>query len=270
MRTIRARLSVKVDAQVVSVASPPTRLRRLPALAACVLLLAACGKAPSERLKAAPAPIRVEWADPGLLVDAGDGWTIVRCDSEHIALCVDKDGEPAGHILMEDLPSIGEELTNSQDQVQATLAVRTQTIYRELRRHRAEQCGDDYQVETGIPKPVPVAGLTGLSYEATGRKDGEVVERTLGYRVFRDGIETLIEATAIEPGACLAPEDPTFSVAELREFRGLLDRIVSGSVLPEATEYPDLPAQRGGSQDPRLDREPTNGVGISHGLGSKT
>jgi hypothetical protein len=45
---------------------------------------------------------------------------------------------------------------------------------------------------------------------------------------------------------------------------------VSGSVLPEATEYPtDLPEQRGGSQDPRLLREPTNGVGISHGLGSK-
>lgn len=248
----------------------PSRLCRLPALAACVLLLAACGRAPAERLKAAPAPIRVDWADPGLLVDAGDGWTVVRCNSEHIALCVNKDGEPAGHVLMEDLPSIGEELTNSQDQVQATLAVRTQTIYRELRRHRAERCGEEYEVETGTPKPVPVAGLTGLSYEATGRKDGRVVERTLGYRVFREGIETLIEATAIEPGACLIPEDPTFSIAELRQFQGLLARVVSGSVLPEATEYPtNLPEQRGGSQDPRLDREPTNGVGISHGLGSK-
>jgi hypothetical protein len=182
---------------------------------------------------------------------------------------VNKDGEPAGHVLMEDIPSIGEELTNSQDQVQATLAVRTQTIYQELRRHRAERCGDDYQVETGTPKPAPVAGLTGLSYEATGRKDGKVVERTLGYRVFREGIETLIEATAIEPGACLVPEDPTFSVAGLRGFQDLLARVVAGSVLPEATEYPDLPEERGGSRDPRLNREPTNGVGISHGLGSK-
>jgi hypothetical protein len=250
-------------------ASPSPRHRRLPALAACVLLLAACGKTPSERLKAEPAPIRVDWADPGLSVDAGDGWTIVRCAGEHIALCVEKDGEPAGHILMEDLPSIGEELTNSQDQVQATLAVRTQTIYRELRRHRAEQCGEGYQVDTGVPKPAPVAGLTGLAYEATGRKDGKAVERTLGYRVFREGIETLIEATAIEPGVCLVPEDPTFSVAQLREFEGLLERLVAGSVLPEATEYPDLPEQLGGSQDPRVDRKPTNGIGISHGLGSK-
>lgn len=250
-------------------ALPQPRLRRLSTLAACVLLLAACGTAPTERLKATAAPIRVDWADADLSVDTGGGWTVVRCAGERIALCVERDGEPAGHILMEDLPSIGEELTNSQDQVQATLAVRTQTIYREWRRHRAQRCGADYQVETGTPKPAPVAGLTGLAYEAIGRKDGKAVERTVGYRVFREGIETLIEATAIEPGVCLVPEEPTFTVAELRDFRETLERIVAGSVLPEATEYPDLPEQFGGSQDPRLEREPTNGVGISHGLGSK-
>lgn len=232
-------------------------------------MFAACGNAPTERLKATPAPIRVNWSDPGLSVDAGDGWTIVRCDSEHIALCVNQDGIPAGHVLMEDLPSIGEELTSSQDQIQATLAVRTQTIYRELRRHRAERCGEDYRVETSVPKPVAVAGLTGLGYEATGSRDGKVVERTIGYRVFRDGIETIIEATAIEPGGCLIPEEPTFTVAQLRAFQNLLARVAAGSLLPEATEYPDLPKALGGSQDPRLERQATNGIGISHGLGSK-
>ncbi|HEX2149687.1 MAG TPA: hypothetical protein VHI31_05905 [Actinomycetota bacterium] len=251
--------------------SSPSRLRRSAALAACALLFGACGaNAPTSRLRATPAPIRVDWSDPGLSVDAGGGWTVERCNTEHLALCVSRDGTATGHILLEDLPSIGEELTASQDQVQATLAVRTQTIYRELRRHRSEQCGEDYRVDTGIPKPAPVAGITGLAYEATGSKDGRVVERTLGFRVFRDGIETLMEATAIEPGVCLVPEDPTFTVAELRSFQDVLSRIVAGSVLPEATEYPDLPEQLGGSQDPRLDRRPTNGIGISHGLGSRT
>lgn len=212
----------------------------------------------------------MNWADPNLLVDAGDGWTIVRCDSEHIALCVNQNGKPAGHVLMEDLPSIGEELTSSQDQVQATLAVRTQTIYRELRRHRSERCGEDYRVETSVPRPVAVAGLTGLGYEAAGRLEGKVVERTIGYRVFRDGIETLIEATAIEPGTCLIPEEPTFTVAQLRAFQDVLARVVAGSLLPEPTEYPDLPKALGGSQDPRLERQATNGVGISHGLGSRS
>ncbi len=251
-------------------AFPPSRLIRSLALAACVLVLAACGNAPTERLKATPAPIPVDWSDPGLSVDAGDGWTILRCDSEHLALCVNRDGAPAGHILMEDIPSIGEELTSSQDQVQATLAVRTQTIYRELRRHRAERCGEGYRVETSVPKPVAVAGLTGLEYEAAGSLEGKVVERTIGYRVFRDGIETLMEATAIEPGGCLIPEEPTFTVAQLRQFQEVLARVVAGSVLPEATEYPDLPRAFGGSQDPRLERQATNGIGISHGLGSRS
>ncbi|CAN5885638.1 hypothetical protein BH23ACT12_BH23ACT12_01860 [soil metagenome] len=240
------------------------------ALAACVLVLGACGDVPTERLKATPAPIKVDWSNPDLSVDAGDGWTIVRCNSDHHALCVNQNKEPAGHVLMEDLPSIGEELTASRDQVQATLAVRTQTIYRELQRHRTERCGEDYRVDTSRPGPVAVAGLTGLRYEASGSKDGEVVERTIGYRVFREGIETIIEATAIEPGACLVPEEPTFTIAELRSFQDVLARVVAGSMLPEATEYADLPKALGGSQDPRLERQPTNGIGISHGLGSKS
>ncbi len=231
--------------------------------------MADCSRAPGGRPAAAPAPIRVAWAEPDLSADLGDGWTATRCESTHIALCIDKDGAPAGHILMEDLPSIGEELTSSQDQVQATLAVRTQTLYRKLRAERAAACGDAYRVDTAKPEPVPVAGITGLRYEASGTQDGRMVERTIGFRVFREGIETLIEATAIHPGSCLTPEEPTFSVEQLRSFEPLLGRLVAGSVLPEATEYPDLPAQPGGSQDPRLARAPTNGIGISHGLGSK-
>ncbi len=123
-------------------------------------------------------------------------------------------------------------------------------------------------MDTAVPKPVPVAGGTGLRYEAAGRQEGRVVERTIGFRVFRDGIETLLEATAVEPGGCLTPEHPTFTVQNLRAFEGLLERVIAGSTLPPATEYADLPAQPGGSGDPRMGRAPTNGIGISHGLRS--
>lgn len=246
-----------------------SRLRTCAVLVAALAGFTGCSKAGvPDRLAATPAPIRVAWADPELSVDLEDGWTVSRCATGVIALCVDQDGVPAGHILMEDLPSIGEELTSSQDQVQATLAVRTQTIYRQLQVHRAEACGPGYQVQTATPEPAPVAGLTGLKYEASATQDSNTVERTIGFRVFREGIETLIEATAIEPGSCLTPQEPTFTVEELRAFEPLLHRIVAGSVLPEATEYPDLPSEPGGSQDPRLDRAPTNGIGISIGLGS--
>lgn len=169
---------------------------------------------------------------------------------------------------MEDLSTLGEENTRSPDHVQAMLAVRTHTIYLFLRRHRLEACGEGYVVDTEVPRRVAVAGGTGLRYEATGTVDGEVVERTIGYRTLRGSIETLIEATAIRPGNCLTPEDPTFTVEDLQEFERLLDRMVAGSVLPEATRFDDLPPGLGGSQDPRAERAPTNGLGISHGLGS--
>ncbi|HVL50080.1 MAG TPA: hypothetical protein VM754_01085, partial [Actinomycetota bacterium] len=154
----------------------------------------------------------------------------------------------------------------SQDQIQATLAVRTQTIYQLLRR-RPGPAGASRSLP-GSPRRtvLPGAGATGLRYEATGSREDHVVERTVGFRIFRDGIETLLETTAIEPGSCLTPEDPTFTVGELREFEGLLERVVAGSVLPPASEYADLPAQPGGSGDPRVGRAPTNGIGISHGL----
>lgn len=245
------------------------RLRTLAAVALFALLAGACGRVPAERLSPTPAPIRVDWDDPNLSTTA-DGWTIRRCESRAVALCVDRDGEPAGHVLMEDLPSIGEELTSSQDQVQATLAVRTQTLYQLFRSNRAASCGPDYTVDTATPRPAPVAGLTGLRYEGGGRVEGRVVERTIGFRVFRDGIETLVEATAVDPGHCLTPEEPAFSVAELRAFEPVLNRVVAGSVLPPATRFPDLPPQPGGSRDPRMSVTATNGIGISHGLGSSS
>lgn len=254
--------------EVVRLSPPLLKTRRSVGSAAVAVLAiaSACTGLPDSRLSPAPAPIRVEWADTDLSANVGDGWTLSRCNAEAVAICVDRNGSPAGHILLEDLPSIGEERTTSQDQIQATLAVRTQTIYQLLRQHRAEQCGEDYRIETGVPRPVPVAGGAGLRYEAVGRHGGRVVERTIGYRVFRDGIETLLEATAIRPGSCLTPEDPTFTVEGLREFEPLLERIVAGSVLPDATRYADLPGQPAGSRDPRMTREPTNGIGISHGL----
>jgi hypothetical protein len=246
-----------------------SRLRALAALALFAVLSGACSRVPAERLSPTPAPIRVEWQDPNLSTTV-DGWTIRRCEARVVALCVDRDDAAVGHVLMEDLPSIGEERTSSQDQVQATLAVRTQTLYQLFRSNRTAACGSDYTVDTATPKPVPVAGLTGLRYEGGGRVEGRVVERTIGFRVFRDGIETLLEATAVDPGHCLTAEEPTFSVRELRSFEPVLNRIVAGSVLPPATEFPDLPAQPGGSRDPRMSVTATNGIGISHGLGSSS
>jgi hypothetical protein len=228
----------------------------------------ACRPEPNTvETRRSPAAITVDWTDPQLAVDAGDGWIIRRCASQVPALCVDRNGAPAGHVMMEDLPSLGQELAGSDDLKQAILAVRTQTVYGLLRRHRAEKCGATYSVDTVTPRPVRVAAGTGLRYEGTGSQDGHVVERTIGYRLLRGKVETLIEATAIEPGSCLTPEDPTFRIAQLESFEELLERVVAGSRLPNPTEYPEnLPAHVAGSRDPRIDKPPTNGIAISYGL----
>lgn len=241
----------------------------LAVLAIMALACASCTRAPAGGSRSTPAPITVSWEDAHPTPLEG-GWSLARCPSAAVALCVSRNGEPAGHILLEDLPSLGQEATTSREQVQATLAARTQTAYQVHRRQRLERCGDDYQIDNAIPRPAPVAGGTGLRYEATGVQEGRVVERTIGYRVFRDGIETLLEATAIQAGTCLDREDPTFTVQSLRTFEGLLERVIAGSVLPPATRYPDLPSQPGGSKDPRMERTPGNGVAISHGLRSAT
>jgi hypothetical protein len=234
---------------------------------AMALVLASCRPEATIESRPSPAAITVDWSDAELAVDAGDAWTIRRCASEVPALCVDRNGAPAGHILMEDLPSLGQEQAGSDDFRHAMLAVRTQTVYGLLRRHRAEKCGDAYLVDTVTPRPVRVAGGTGLRYEASGTQGGRVVERTIGYRLLRGKMETLIEATAIEPGSCLTPHEPTFTVAQLASFEPLLERLVADSRLPEPNEYPeDLPAHVAGSRDPRVDRAPTNGIAISYGL----
>lgn len=241
------------------------------ALAVLSCLLAGCNeREPAVRPSPPePAPIAVDWSDPQLSVEAGDGWTIRRCTTAVPALCVDLNGAPAGHVLMEDVPSLGQEGSQSADLKQATLAVRTQTVYGLLQRHRTERCGPTYTVETVSPRPMELREGPGLKYGAAGSHGGRVVERTIGYRLLRGEIETLIEATAIEPGTCLTPEDPTFTVEQLAAFEPVLDRVAAGSHLPAPTDYPDdLPAHITGSRDPRADRVPTNGIAISYGLRS--
>ena len=101
-------------------------------------------------------------------------------------------------------------------------------------------------------------------YGATGVLAGRVMKTTIGYRVFRDGIETLIEATAIEPGGCVIGEEPDFSIQELASLEQQLDRLVAGSRLPPPTRFPE-PSEtvKAGNIDPRMGKGPTYGIGIA-------
>lgn len=223
------------------------------------LLAAACagGEPVGERSGTAgsnkrQAPLVVQWSDPGTSVKA-EGWTVKRCPGEPPALCVSRGGSVAGTVTLKEVPSLGEEKSaGSADNIQAVLAGRILGDYKDLTAKREQACGGAYRVETVTPQPVRVAGSKGLKYSATGVQKGRAVERIIGYRVYRDRSESLIQATAVEPGSCLTPRRNEFRVSALRSFETVLDRLVAGSKLPPATRFSEQPGSRpvaSGNQD---------------------
>lgn len=244
----------------------PRPARSAGALAAALmLLLPACGQASEPAPEESPTvqPLAIDWAQLGSSVESG-AWRVTVC-TEDVRLCVFRDDEPAGWILMEDLPSLGQEAAFSADQIQATLAVRTNTLYQSWAKQRTEQCGPDVFTETDRPTPVPVAQGVGLKYGVAASIEGRMVERTIGYRTFRTPIETIVEATAIAPEGCVDPLDGGFTVEHLEQFEELFDRIAAGSKLPAPVGFESTPSgQPGSSEDPRKAFVPSAGLGIEH------
>lgn len=239
-------------------------MRGLCALA--LLAAGACGNGDAAPA-ASPSPTPeadITWEQENSSVEL-NGWTVRACTQDAPLLCVERGGRPVGHIRMEDLPSLGQEASNSLDQVQAMLAVRTNTLYQSLAAERLERCGESYEIETDRPIPVTVGGERGLKYGIRAAVDGRVVERTVGYRVLRGSIETIIEATAIEPGHCVEPLDNGFTVDELDSFESVFDRVAADGSLPEPATFESVRSNKpGSSADPRRAQVPSAGLGTEH------
>lgn len=239
-------------------------LRGLAALA--LLAAGACGNSDeAPAVSSSPAPeADIAWEQVGSSVEL-NGWTVRSCPQERAVLCVERDGRPVGHIRLEDLPSLGQEASNSLDQVQAMLAVRTNTLYQSLAAERLERCGESYEIDTDRPIPVTVGGEQGLKYGVRATVDGRVVERTVGYRVFRTPIETIIEVTAIEPGHCVEPLENGFTVDELDSFESVFDRVAADGALPKPSTFQSVRSNNpGSSADPRRAQVPSAGLGTEH------
>lgn len=179
-----------------------------------------------------------------------------KCTPDPGLVCVQRNRRPVGSVRLRDLPSLGEEKTASADQVQAVLAGRINSLYGFKAGRWAHSCGGDYRVSTSRPRRVIMGGEEAMKYELAGRADEEVVERLVGYWTYRDGIETVIEASGAAPGRCPAeplgqiapgPGDPPemFSPDNLARFEPLLDRMVAGSKLPPPTQFSSGPASPG-------------------------
>jgi len=179
----------------------------------------------------------VDWTNSDLNLKLPGEWSVVNCGDQTVHICLKKGGATAGAIEMTDVPSLGEEKTSSAEQIQAVLAGRIQTLYQDLTAQRAEECGPGYKVKTFPPKPVKVAGQSGLKFEIMGSSEGLVRESLIGYRTFRSGIESIIEARGIRPGGCPGAEPSAFAPDDLASFEPVLDRLAAGSRLPVPTKF---------------------------------
>ncbi|MBW3590645.1 MAG: hypothetical protein KY393_02160, partial [Actinobacteria bacterium] len=120
-------------------------------------------------------------------------------------------------------------------------------------------------IDAARPIPVTVGGEQGLKYGVRATVDGRVVERTVGYRVFRTPIETIIEVTAIEPGHCVEPLENGFTVDELDSFESVFDRVAADGALPEPSTFQSVRSNKpGSSADPRRAQVPSAGLGTEH------
>lgn len=212
---------------------------------AVVLTASACSGNPrtgSASPAPEPKPISVDWAAPALHLGLESGWILLKCPDKNLTMCVERNGKQSGSIDMSDVPSLGEEKTTSAEQIQAVLAGRIQTEYEQMKNQRGEECGPAYRVRVRPPKPVKVAGRQGVKYSLSGSAGGIVYETIVGYRVFRDGIESIIQARGFQPGGCPGAQPMAFSPVGLRSFEPLLDRLAAGSRLPPATKFSPDPS----------------------------
>jgi len=225
-----------------------------------VLALTACSGAshPKPRPSAtAPSPIALDWRTVDAKPSLPGGWSIFGCPGPAPTFCVEQNGVKAGSIQLMDIPSLGEEKTTSQEQIQAVLAGRIQTLYRDTAAKRSEDCGLGFRLVPASPRPVMVAGQRGVKYGFAGSDAGGVRETLTGFRIFRQGIESIIQAVGINPGGCPAAQDGAFTPAGLTSFEPLLDRLVAGSLLPTPTKFVPVPSPSDTPEPPRQSPPPS-------------
>lgn len=229
--------------------------KRLSACFVIALYLVSCA-GPARRQEPAPAQpkrIDIDWSAGSFRTDLEAGWSVAVCGAGVPMLCVDRGGKPVGSVLLKDLPSLGEEKTTSAAQVQAVLAGRINSLYQFKAGRWASACGQTYRVGFERPKKIRVGGHDGMKYELSGQASEVLVENVLGYWTYRDGIETVIEASGRSEGRCVVEAlaqttagsspgpAPEFSPEDLAAFEPYLDRIARQSKLPPATRFTERP-----------------------------
>ena len=210
-------------------------MRNRALLLALALVAAACSDdddaAPPTTTTTAPAPaVAIEWNSLGT-VDLGDGWSLADAEGDAPIVAIRRDGEPVGiiELLMFPVDSLDAVADNLDDGEDAALAAHAAEFLDALGADRAEGCGDDYGFVIEPAELFDAGDGRAVRYGFTGAPPGEPVsERTIQWAAVRDDRLVLVQVSAYDPGACVAPGEE-LTVADLAEVEPLLAPAIEAS-----------------------------------------
>lgn len=176
---------------------------RAAALAIALAVVAACSgggdttTAPTVPVADSTVTADVDWAARTVTVTGVDGYDIDFCEGEAPILCVTRGGEWIGGIEL--LSFSGGTLLDDVDRWFADFVT-------SMGDDRRMGCDPAYEIEGDDLEPASFAAADGHRYGFTGRIDGRVVERVIGYAADIDGTTHLLTMNALADDGCLARE----------------------------------------------------------------
>lgn len=182
-----------------------------------------------------PASGVIDWDDPTVVVELGDGWTIQKCLGDGPFLCVERDGSPVGALEAMSYPVDSIDLLDPAADPADNLATFAEGFYEAIGTDRAAGCGDDYGFDPIGPNPVTLGGQEGIEYGFTGTMaDGSPSELNIQYATIVGDQIISIAAIAYDEAGCLGRDDlSTWDSASLTEFRPYLKPVMEVTPLPE-------------------------------------
>lgn len=186
---------------------------------------------------ALPVDIGLDWTNPELAVELGDGWMIRACEGEAPMLCAEHDGVAEGLVTAVKYPISSFDFIDPSSDVDAQLRAIAADYLTSFEADRTAGCGADYVFEPIDPRSFALGGNPGMTYGFVGTTAaGAPSESHRQYATILDGNLFLVVASAYEEGQCPGVgAELSFTTEELEQILPRLEELLEASPLPIIT-----------------------------------
>lgn len=170
----------------------------------------------------------MDWSDPAVVLELGDGWAVQKCEGAAPLLCVSRDGEHVGLVEANVYPRASYDVTG-EDPRDVLTAIAAEFVA-DLSADREAGCGRGYIFESHPTEDVVVAGLPGLAFGFTGTlENGTPSEHIRQFGTIVSDDVVLFTAAAYNDGGCPGRDELTnFTTDDLIAFEEGLVALVAG------------------------------------------